>query len=207
MSAPALAEERGPWDRVSWQPGSRSLGWWGMVMFIATEAMVFALLIFVYFFLRAQADQWPLGDVEDPKVLRTGIRSLFLFASSATMHAADAGIRRGSRARLLAGVGATLLLAAVFFAGHLEEAHSMWVAGERPDTNAYTSAFWTIVNFHAFHLLVGMLLLGGVMVRGLVHRYDERRHIGVQLSSMYWHFVDVVWVFVFASLYLSVAWL
>lgn len=193
-----------PWDRVAWQPEGRPLGWWGMVMFVVTEAMIFALLLFSYFYLRGQADAWPMGDVKDPELFKSGIRSALLLGSSIPAHVASVAVKRGRRRLFVGSLVTTLLLATVFFLGHLEEAHKMWIEGERPDVNAYLSAFWTVVNFHAFHLLVGMGMLVVAIVRGLAGRYTPEKHLGAEVTVYYWHFVDVIWIFVYGSLYLSV---
>jgi len=203
VTAPT-ARETAPFDRIAWQPRGRPLGWWGMAMFIVTEAMLFGLLLFAYFYLRADAPQWPLGDVKEPALLVPGIRTVILLGSSIPAHLGLQAIKRGRRGGFVVAMATTFVMATVFFAGHVEEAHAMWTAGERPDVNAYLSAFWTVVNFHAFHLLVGMALIAGVLFRS--RHYSAERHLGPELVVSYWHFVDLVWVFVFSSLYLSVSW-
>lgn len=206
MSISAIRGETAPWDRISFQPGGRPLGWWGMTMFIVTEAMLFALLLFAYFYVRGQADQWPLGDVKEPELTMSGIRTVLLLGSSLPAHLALRAVTRGRTGRFVAWLSVTLALATVFFLGHLDEAHTMWERGEHPDVNAYLSAFWTVTNFHAFHLLVGMGMLVVALVRGLAGRYTPERHLGAELVVTYWHFVDVIWIFVYSSLYLSVVW-
>ncbi len=191
--------------RIDWRPDARPLGWWGMVLFIATEAMFFGLLLFVYLFLRAQATEWPPVGVAEPELAVSGVRSVVLLSSSLPMLLAERGARRGDRRRLVWGLGATFLLAALFFVGHVEEARTLWAEGERPGLNSYTSAFWTVTNAHALHLLVGMAMVAFTWTRAVLGRYRAGEHLGVQLTAMYWHFVDIVWVAVYATLYLSVS--
>lgn len=179
----------------------RSLAWWGMVMTIVTEGMLFALLIFVYYYLYSIARQWPLGEIEPPELLVVSIRTVLLFASSATMSVADRAIARGRIGVTKIALIATFLLGAVFMAGHVEEmlrlpAEYTW------STNVYGSLFYVIVNFHGAHLLVGLLFLAFSYVALSRGRYSADDHEGLKVTGMYWHFVDVVWVVVFPTLYL-----
>ncbi|MGH3665029.1 MAG: cytochrome c oxidase subunit 3 [Egibacteraceae bacterium] len=182
-------------------PAGRRLGWWGMTTLVMTEAMLFALLLFTYVYLATRAEQWPPEGVAEPELLRSGIRSLLLFASSATMSWADRGIRRGCRGRFETGLVVTFLLAAVFMAGHVEEMRTLpaeftWAS------HAYGSLFYTITNFHAAHLTVGMALLAFTYLASRRGHFSAEEHLGATTTSIYWHFVDVVWVFVYTLLYL-----
>ena len=178
----------------------RSLAWWGMVMTIMTEAMFFALALFVYYYLYSLASEWPLGDIQPPELFRISIRTGLLFASSATMSIADRALRRGHLGMTKVFFVTTFLLGAVFLAGHIHEmlhlpSEYTWA------TNAYGSLFYVIVNFHALHLVVGLLFLAFTFV-GLVRgRYTADSHEGFKVTGMYWHFVDGIWAFVFPTLY------
>ena len=181
----------------------RSIAWWGIVTLTLTEAMLFALLLFTWYYLWSQAESWPLGDIKDPELLRSGIRSLLLFASSATLTWGERGLKAGRLGRFQLGVVVTFLLAAVFFAGHVTETQRL--LGEYTwQTNAYGSLWYVITNFHALHLAVGMAMLVFTFLAARRGVYDAERHEGVTVTSIYWHFVDVVWVFVYSSLYLAV---
>ncbi len=186
-------------------PGAsgRPLGWWGMVFAIATEAMLFALLLFGYFHIRAAADAWPPPGIEDPELVKSGIRTVLLLGSTIPIAVAERGVRRGDHKRLVGGLVLALAMASLFLAGHVEEYVHLW--GEfRPSTNAYGSAFYTITGLHALHLMVGMALAAFVLRRAVQGRVTERHHTVMGNAALYWHFVDVVWVAVYASLYLSV---
>lgn len=181
--------------------GGRALGWWGTILLMMTEGMLFALLLFAYYYLRGQASEWPLGGIEPPELRVSAIRTALLLASSATMSWADRGIRKGSQGRLQLGIAATLLLSGVFLAGHV---HEMLRLPEEFTwrTNAYGSLYYTITNFHAVHLVVGMAVLVFVLVAARGGSFDAEEHLGVTTASLYWHFVDVVWVFVYTTVYL-----
>src|SRR5207244_1389768 len=69
--------------------------------------------------------------------------------------------------------------------------------------NAYTSLFYTITGLHGAHVLAGLVMLAVIQVRAGLGHFDEKRYLGVQVTAMYWHFVDVVWLFVFVIVYVS----
>jgi heme/copper-type cytochrome/quinol oxidase subunit 3 len=179
----------------------RSLAWWGVVTLVMTEATLFGLLIFTYYYLYARAPQWPLGDIRAPELMVVSIRTVLLFLSSATMSLADRAIRKGRQRLTRLGLMLTFLLGAVFLAGHVEE--MVRLPEEFPwATNVYGSLFYVIVNFHGAHLTVGLLFLLFSYIALSRGRYSASSHEGLKVTGIYWHFVDVVWVVVFPTLYL-----
>jgi heme/copper-type cytochrome/quinol oxidase subunit 3 len=185
------------------EPGaSRSPAWWGMLLLIATEATLFALLLVSYFYERFEAvGPWP-PDGADPKLLVPAVMTGLLMLSSIPAYLADSSIRRGEVERLRLYLASTLLLGAAFLALQAWE-YSDELELLRPQTNAYGSLFYTITGLHGAHVIVGLLLLGWVLLWAFRGRYGAHRHLAVEISSLYWHFVHVVWLFVFLSLYLS----
>lgn len=179
----------------------RSLAWWGVITLVITEGVLFALLLFVYYYLYALAPEWPLGHIEPPELSVVSIRTVLLFLSSATMSLADRAMASGRLGLAKLGMVLTFLLGAVFLAGHVEE---MLILPEEYTwaTNAYGSLFYVIVNFHGAHLTVGLLLLVFSWLALLRGRYSVEDHEGLKVTGIYWHFVDVVWAFVFPTLYL-----
>jgi heme/copper-type cytochrome/quinol oxidase subunit 3 len=184
--------------------GPQSFAWWGMVWLIATEATLFAALLATYFYLRFKGGPiWPPGGIEKPELSLPLIMSAILLSSSIPVHYADAGIREGNQRRLRAGLAVGFLLGAIFLwltwgVEWPEKLHEF-----KPTTNSYGSLFFTITGFHSLHLVVGLAFSLWTQVRVWRGAFDEHRHVTVQLFSMYWHFVDVVWIFVFATIYLS----
>lgn len=181
----------------------RPIAWWGVVLLVVTEGMLFGLLLFVYYYLWSISDRWPPAGVADPELVKSGVRSLLLFASSATIWGAERAFSRDNRRRAMLGIGATLLLSGVFLAGHVEE---MLVLVEEFTwrDHAYGSIYYTIVNFHGAHLLVGMLLMVFVLVRlGRGAYIPDVGDTQLRTTSLYWHFVDVIWAAVYSSLYLA----
>ncbi|MCC6383001.1 MAG: heme-copper oxidase subunit III [Dehalococcoidia bacterium] len=180
--------------------GLRATGWWGMVVLIATEATLFAALLSSYFSLRSGADVWPPAGVPKPEFSLAGPGTAILLSSSATMVWAELSIRRGRQGRLRAGMAVTSVLGLVFLAiQSIEYATSEFT----PRTNAYGSLFFIITGIHGLHVAVGLCMLAVVQLRAWLRHFDAERNLAVQNVSLYWHFVDAVWIFVFASLYIS----
>jgi heme/copper-type cytochrome/quinol oxidase subunit 3 len=184
--------------------GPRAFGWWGMVGLIGTEATLFALLIACYFYLRFRnGATWPPDGIPDPKLEVPLIMTAILWSSSIPVHRADRAIREGDVSRLKRGLAAGFALGATFliitFAVEWPDTHDEF----GPTTNAYGSLFFTITGFHAAHVLVGLLISSWVQARAWQGAFDASRHLSVQNFAMYWHFVDIVWAFVLATIYLS----
>jgi heme/copper-type cytochrome/quinol oxidase subunit 3 len=184
--------------------GPRAFGWWGMVWLIATEATLFALLIASYFYLRFRSGPtWPPDGIPDPELRLPLIMTAILWSSSIPVHMADRAIRHGDVGRLKTGLAAGFALGVTFivitFALEWPEAHREF----GPTTNTYGSLFFTITGFHAAHVLVGLSVSAWAQARAWQGAFDETRHVSVQNFAMYWHFVDIVWAFVLATVYLS----
>jgi heme/copper-type cytochrome/quinol oxidase subunit 3 len=174
--------------------------WWGMVMLIITEATLFVYLLASYFYLRAQAPTWPPGGIERPELLVPSVNTVILLSSSMPMWWADSGIRTGRQLRLMLGLAASFGLGAVFL---LFQAFEYTRLGFAPQINAYGSAVFTLTAFHAAHVLVGLVMITVMQLRAWLGHFDAWRHLAIQTTALYWHFVDGVWVFIFAALYLS----
>jgi heme/copper-type cytochrome/quinol oxidase subunit 3 len=172
-------------------------GAWGMALLIATEAALFAYLLFSYFYLASVAPgRWPPG--ADPKLTLALPNTLILLASSGTMWWAESGIRQGNQGRLRAGLFLTLVLGLTFLAIQgVEYARKPFT----PQTDAYGSLFFTITGFHGAHVAAGLLMNAVVQVRAWLGHFGAERHLAVTNTAWYWHFVDCVWLAVFTSLY------
>jgi heme/copper-type cytochrome/quinol oxidase subunit 3 len=195
--------ERRPTALASTHTG-RSVGWWGLVWLVATEATLFGLLLFGNFYLRANAPQWPPEGVDEPEMVLSGIRTALLLGSSLPAFLAERAGKRGRRRAMLWWLATTWLMGAVFLAGHIQEWAVLW-KDLKPSSNAYGSVFYTITGFHAAHLAVGLIIVAYLWFRGLRGRYVGERTEPLEIGLWYWHFVDVVWIAVYSSLYVSVA--
>jgi heme/copper-type cytochrome/quinol oxidase subunit 3 len=182
------------------QPADRrASGWYGLLLVIGTEAALFAYLLFSYFFLASQArGLWPPHGV--PSLRIAAPNTVVLLASSAVAWWGQAGIEGGDRRRLLVGLGLTFLLGTLFAALQIVE----W--RDQPFSAAgdtYGSLYFTITGVHVTHVAVGLLMLACLALWGLQGRFTARRHLHVKIGVWYWHFVDVVWLAVFSTFYLS----
>jgi len=178
----------------------RPTAWWGVVTLIMTEGTIFAGLLASYFFLRASSKEWPLGGLEEPHLKLSIIFSLVLWGSSIPMIVAERGIKRGKQGALRGGLMLAWFMGAAFLLYTIhdfQELHFGW------RTNAYGSVFYTTIGLHALHVLIGLFMSAVVQIKAWQGKFSPDRHTTVQVYALYWHFVDVVWVFVFFSLILS----
>ena len=195
-------------ERVSTPPlraesAGRSLGWWGTVALIVTESMLFALLLFGNFYLRAKSGTWPQGGIEDPELAKSGVRTVVLLASTIPAVVAERAAKRGQRKVAIAGLSLVVLMGLAFLASHLDDLRTLHDKFQ-PSTNAYGSVFYTITNLHALHVTAGVIILSFLLWRMVAGHYRQGRQQPVENGILYWHFVDAVWVVVYSSLYLSV---
>ncbi len=177
--------------------GRLSSGWWGMLAVIATEAALFAYLLFSYFYVSAQhVGAWPPGG--PPKLGLAIAGTIVLLAGSLTMWWGERGIRQDRRAPLLIGLAVSILLAIVFI---VLEAIEWSHKGFSPASHAYGSLYFTVTGFHMLHVVVGVLMLATLLVWASRGYFGARRHSTVSIGVLYWHFVTAVWIAVFASFY------
>ncbi|HWJ23287.1 MAG TPA: cytochrome c oxidase subunit I [Gemmatimonadaceae bacterium] len=178
--------------------GRRGVGWWGMACTVATEGAFFAYLLFGYFYLASMSgNPWP---TRVPGFGLPLVNTLILLASSAVVLWAERGIRAGSTTRLRVGFAVAIALGVLFLSLQGVEYGREALS---PTHDAYGSLFYTITGFHGAHVFVGLVMLAVVLVRALRGHFGARRHEAVSNVALYWHFVDVVWLAVFTSLYVT----
>jgi cytochrome c oxidase subunit 3 len=172
-------------------------GWWAMWCLIATEAALFAYLLFSYFYLGSQAHgRWV---PELPKLMKATANTLILVASSVVLHWGEIGIRQGRRGRLLLALGITLVMGVVFVGIQGWEWHDKKYSFS---DNAYASSYFMTTGFHVAHVCVGLLVLAALTLWSAMGKLSSERHAAVSIGALYWHFVDMVWLAVFSSYYL-----
>ena len=175
-----------------------------MLLFLATEVATFGAGFVYYFFIRAGAWANLPPIVADGNVLNTLVilNTLILIASSVTMHYSHHALLNGNRKRFVRLLGATLGLGIVFLAGQAYEYYEfITVYGFGLTDGAYGSAFYGLTGLHGLHVALGAVLLMILFIRALYGHYSPERHVSVSTVSMYWHFVDIVWVFLVVVLY------
>jgi len=174
----------------------------GMTLFLASEAMLFAGLIGGYVVLRLSSPAWPPSP-EYPQlpVLLTGINTVFLIASSFTYHFAELAVKKGKSGLLWLAV--TIVLGTLFLAIQAYEWTHLYHEGLWFNKGgAYGSSFFVLTGFHGAHVAVGVLMIIIAFFRQLGGAYTAQNHTYLILTGMYWHFVDVVWIFLYSVLYL-----
>lgn len=175
----------------------------GMVLFLGNEIATFGAGFIYYFFVRLGAG-WPPtmphGLVGSLVIANT----LILVLSSVTIHFAHHQLLKGNHKRFVGLLGATLVLGIVFIGGQIYEYYEFIVhEGFTITEGIFASAFFGLTGLHGLHVSLGAVLIGIVFVRSLYGQYSSDRHISVSTVSMYWHFVDAVWIFLVVVLYVG----
>jgi len=172
----------------------------GMFMFIASEIMLFGSFFTAYFFVRVvnNPPSWPPEGFHLP-VYVAGINTAILVTSSFTMHWALTSIKRGNRAGLKAGLVLTFLMGFTFLATQIAEYARI---GFQPGDNAFTTIFFCLTGLHGAHVFVGLTILLAMTMRAFRGHFSPDHHHGVEIGGIYWHFVDVMWIVVYTTVYL-----
>lgn len=198
MSTAALTAHDHPSDHHA----SQRTAVFGMTIFLASEAMLFAGLIAGYIVLRLSSPAWPPSpDLPKLPVVLTGINTVFLITSSFTYHFAEVAVKKGKKGT--AWLSLTVLLGSLFLCIQGYEWYHMHHEGLWFNTGGvYGSSFFVLTGFHGLHVLIGVLMIAWALIRQLGGAYTAQSHTYLILAGMYWHFVDVVWLFLYSVLYL-----
>jgi heme/copper-type cytochrome/quinol oxidase subunit 3 len=179
----------------------RPFGWYGMVFFLASEAFFFANLIAAYLYLRVEHGS-SYADKDKLNIPLVIVNTVILVSSSFVLTWAAGGLKRGNNRRLALGIGLTALMGAIFLSIQSYEYMALGNEGLTPNSSIFGSAFFTLTGFHFAHVSFGVLLLLVGLFRSLRGHFTEQRHFGLTATEMYWHFVDVVWVVLFLTVYI-----
>jgi cytochrome c oxidase subunit 3 len=189
---------------------------YGMLMFIASEIMFFVAWFWAFFEASLYTDaaiqatrveltqgQWPPAGMEvfDPWHLPL-LNTLILLLSGTTVTWAHHALINDDRNGLKWGLICTIALGALFTCVQAYEyAHAAFAFKADNGGNIYGSTFFMATGFHGFHVLVGTIFLTVCLFRALAGQFTPQRHFGFEAAAWYWHFVDVVWLFLFACIY------
>jgi len=170
----------------------------GMLLFIISEVMVFGAFFTAYFFIRvAQGDPWPAHGTTLP-VQVAGVNTAILVSSSLTMHWAQTSIKNGNRFGLKAGILTTFLLGCTFLFVQINEYANI---GFAPQDHAQATIFYSLTGLHGAHVFIGLSLLLFVTIRSFRGHYSPAEYRGVEVPGIYWHFVDIMWIIVYSTVY------
>jgi cytochrome c oxidase subunit III len=171
----------------------------GVLLFIISEAMLFGSFFTAYFFIRVVQDTaWPPDPFTFP-VAVAGMNTVILLTSSATMHYALHSIKRGNRTGLQIGLAVTFFMGLVFLGTQINE---YFKAGFAISDGAFASVFYGLTGLHGAHVFIGLTLLAIMNVRTMRGHFTPEKHMGVETAGIYWHFVDVMWIIVYSTVYL-----
>jgi heme/copper-type cytochrome/quinol oxidase subunit 3 len=183
-------------------------------IFLASEALFFLVLILAYFYLRAQTPPEVFGGIGKLNPLRTGLFTLALVASSGTVWLAGRSHRKPTegvppavlppqhRRGIRLWLGTTVALGAVFLIGQATEYAELLRQGYTISSDVFGTQFYTLTGLHFLHVLAGVIMLAILFGFALKGRPAEPGEGAVESVSLYWHFVDVVWIVLLVVLYL-----
>jgi cytochrome c oxidase subunit 3 len=180
----------------------------GMLLFITSEVMFFGGLFAAYFSIRANAAQWPPINTEtgQPFALAilpfVGPATILLIISSATCQYAVWGIRANNRTQFLRAMTVTVVLGIIFLIFQGIDYTVLGSEGLTLSSGTYGTTYYTLTGFHGAHVFGGVVMLSVVLYRGMAGQFSSKHYDAVEAASLYWHFVDVVWILLFSLLYL-----
>lgn len=194
-----------------------SNGLLGIMCFLTSEMALFGSLIFMYLYVRRAAVHWPLenciGSICTPIAgvkpfewqLPT-VNTIILLSSGVTMHFAFQALRRGNMRAMYTLLVSTIVLGTIFLGGQVYEYHNL-ITGKNPLTmgaNTYGATFFTLTGLHGAHVTGGIIFLLVLLIGTLKGKYNQTNTMVPHAATLYWHFVDAVWVVLFALFYLTV---
>jgi cytochrome c oxidase subunit III len=185
-------------------------GMMGMYIFLASEVMFFGSLFAVYFYFLGSHPTWPpIPPQNRPEYYVNWwpipfVNTIVLLSSGVTCHFALEGLAHDNRRQFFGLQIVTIILGLGFEGGQLYEFINAFGRGLNLTSNSFASAFVTMTGFHGAHVLGGLVLLTLILYRAARGQFDSRNHVGPAAVTLYWHFVDVVWIFLFGILYLGV---
>jgi len=196
---------------LPYRVGHRKLGMW---LFIVSDSLTFSALLIGYSYLRA-SNVWPTPFPFRPSIIFSSVMTFCLLSSSLTMVFGVSASSRGEKTRARKWILATIFFGLAFIVLHLIEWNHLIGEGLRPfslpahwivtftapdgtlPTPLFGATFFTITGLHMFHVFTGAIYLSVVAAR-----VKKLRHEDVEISGLYWHFVDLVWMFVFPMIYI-----
>ena len=179
-------------------PAARSTAAFGVIVFLASDVMLFAAFFAAYFLLRANNEPWPPPDVELDRP-RAALATLTLIASSFTMEASDrASERPGGIVWMRRWLLATIALGALFLTNQIAEYATL---GFGADDHTFGSVYWVLTGVHGAHVTAGLAALTMLFVRSVRSRSHDAYAPWQAGISLFWHLVDLIWVFVFTTIW------
>lgn len=197
---------KGP-NPLTWHTvGEKDNVWWGIVLFLGTEVVLFGSLFAVWFQAKAAAGaSWPTHEIELlahalPKVI---INTVILVASGVVMHLGEMALKKDNRKGFLFGFAGAVVLGLIFLYGQVAEYIELIGDEMTLGSSLVASAFYVLTGTHGLHVTVGVLLLLIAFVRGMQGQFTKERHEYITAAAYYWHFVDFVWIVLVFVVYVA----
>lgn len=171
----------------------------GLIIFLASESLMFMGLFISYLIYRSSADVWP-PEATEVELILPAINTIILVSSSFVIHMGDVAIKNNNVKEMRLWYLGTIAMGLVFLGGQVYEYMTL---GYGLGTNVFSSCFYVMTGFHGLHVFVGVLLMAGVLWRSRrPGHYSATKHTGVEMAEIYWHFVDIIWIVLFVLLYI-----
>ena len=176
----------------------------GFILFLVSDVVLFSAFIFAYLYLRNSVPNWPPITKSGQQLPRfdvafAAINSCVLFGSGATMHFAMENWKHLNKAAFNLWMIATIVLGSLFLCGQAYEYHSVAITWAGSTMGA---TFFTLTGMHGFHVFVGVIYLIVLFLQANKGVYTGSKYFGLTAGTLYWHFVDVIWVALFYLFYL-----
>src|SRR3972149_6914745 len=197
----AVLESRWSGGVAPYAMGSKKLGMW---LFIVSDSLTFSALLLAYSYLRLATPNWPTPFPFSPAIIYATVMTFFLLSSSLTMVMAVANAHRGNHRQTVFWLMGTMLGGIGFIGLHLREWFHLFHEGVYPWTNPYGvplfgGTFFGLTGMHMLHVSIGVIYLGIIAFGFGTRKFSSE---DVEVSGLYWHFVDLVWMFIFPLVYL-----
>ena len=183
---------------------TRELRLQGFLLFLISDCVLFSSFIFAYLYMRNSGQGWPPPGIQRLDVAFAAWNSVVLFGSGATMHYALENFKHGHFMRYMWFLLATILLGAGFLAGQGYE-YTHLIYGEHvtwAGSGIFGASFFTLTGMHGFHVFCGVIYLTILLLQATNGKYTQHKYFGLTAGTLYWHFVDVIWVLLFSIFYL-----
>ncbi len=175
----------------------RKLAMW---VFLSSEVIFFGSLIATFLVYKSRSPTGPGQELLN--IPLTGLNTFILIVSSLTMVLSLAAAINDHQRQLKLWLLATIILGTGFLSIQGYEYVKLWSEGLTPTANLFGSAFYTLTGFHGTHVLVGVIILWGVLLKALAGGFGSKHYLPIELAGLYWHFVDLVWIVIFTLVYL-----
>ena len=175
----------------------RKLAMW---VFLSSEVIFFTALIATFLVYKNESVSGPGQELLDIEI--TAINTFILIISSLTMVLSLEAAVKDRQRQLKLWLLATVVLGSTFLSIQGFEYFQLWQEGLTPSVNLFGSAFYTLTGFHGTHVLIGVIMLTGLLIKALLGGFSSKHFLPIELVGLYWHFVDLVWILLFTLVYL-----